>query len=110
MKEKRINNHYRFHVFLFKAIRRDLMKALRKKGPALYADPGAAIFHHDNAPSHLRNKFHFSVVHQSMDAVGLVQSKCFPLHFDEQQKYEIYILYLYVVFLHRFCSIFVKFG
>ena len=40
--------------------------------------------------SHLRNKFHFSEVHGSMNATG--------------QVHEIHLLYL-----HRFCQLFVEF-
>ena len=50
---------------------------------------------------YLRNKFLFCVVHRSMNAMSLVQSKWPPNR--EQLKNEIYTL-----FLHRFCSIFVK--
>ena len=54
---------------------------------------------------YLRNKFHFSDIHQSMNAVGRMQSKwrpkvnfaCDPLHsyFDECQKIYIHLLYLH---------------
>ena len=51
---------------------------------------------------HLRNKFHFSDVHRSMNAMGLVQSKWSPkgimFNFDECQKNEIHLLYLHFVF------------
>ena len=70
---------------------------------------------------YLRNKFHFSEVHGSMNATGHVQSKwrpkCVTLTLHETscvltsmnlRKIK-FISYIYTLFLHRFCSLFVDF-
>ena len=63
----------------------------------------------------LRNKFHFSEVHGSMNATGHVRhvnSARDPLrsYFHEPLKNEIHLLYLYFVFtsFFFFCSLFVN--
>ena len=61
---------------------------------------------------HLKNKFHFSEVHGSMNATGHVQSKWRPKgrhinfardllgsYFHEPQKNELHLLYLRFVFI-----------
>ena len=62
--------------------------------------------------NHLRNKFHFSEVHRSMNAVGSLQSKWHPniardplrSYFDELfRKNEIHFLYLH--FFTPFCAL-----
>ena len=88
-----------------------------------------------NIQVHLRNKFHFSEVHQNMKAMGHVQSKWQPsmnavgqvqskwrplcvtltLHRSPLWSYLMnprkikFISYIYPLFLHRFCLLFVKF-
>ena len=70
---------------------------------------------------YLRNQFHFSDVHQSMNAVGPVQIKCLPkgvmltllvthcvLTSMNVRKMK-FISYIYTLFVHCFCSLFVKF-
>ena len=53
---------------------------------------------------HLRNKFHFSEVHGSMNATGHVQSHVnfardlLRSYFHDPQKNEIHLLYLHFVF------------
>ena len=70
---------------------------------------------------HLRNKFHFSEVHQSMNATGQVQSKgcqkgvtltlhgtnC--VHTSMILRKMKFISYIYTFFLYHFCSLSVKF-
>ena len=71
---------------------------------------------------YLRNKFHFSEVHGSLNTTGQVQSKWQPKgvmltlqgdplrsYFHEPQKNEIHLLYLHFVFtlfLFNICGIF----
>ena len=70
---------------------------------------------------HLRNKFHYFEVHGSMNATGHVQNKWHPkgatltLHgtpcvLTSMNLRKIkFISYIYTLFLHRFCSVFVEF-
>ena len=71
--------------------------------------------------SHLRNKFHCSSVHGSMNATtGHAQSKWLPkdvtlrlhgsrsVHTSMNIRKMKCIPYIYTLFLHRFCSLFVK--
>ena len=69
---------------------------------------------------HFRNEFHFSEVHWSMNAMGHVQSKWRPLgvtltlhgtrcvHTSMNLRQMKFISYIYTLFLHHFCSLFVK--
>ena len=61
----------------------------------------------------LRNKFHFSEVHGSMNSTGHVQSKWRPkgvtLSLHGTLCFLTSISYIYTLFLHRFCSLFVEF-
>ena len=69
---------------------------------------------------YLRNKFHFPEVHGSMNATDHVQSKWRPKGFTltlhgtrcvltsmNLRKMK-FISYIYILFLHRFCSLFVE--
>ena len=63
---------------------------------------------------HLRNKFHFSEIHGSMNATGHVQIKCRTkgvsltlhetrwVHTSNLGKMN-FISYIYALFIHRFC-------
>ena len=53
---------------------------------------------------YLRNKFHFSEVHGSMNTTGPV---AFILPWTSEKKK--FISYIYILFLHRFCSLSVEF-
>ena len=57
---------------------------------------------------HLRNIFHFSEVHGSMNAKGHVHwIRC--VHTSINHRKMKLISYIYTLFLHRFCSLFVEF-
>ena len=75
-------------------------------------------FSHDVA--HLRNKFHFSEVHESINATGHAQNKWRPsgvtltlhstrcVHTSMNLRKMKFISYIYTLFLHRFCSLLVE--
>ena len=75
----------------------------------------------EKAPGgYLRNKFHFSEVHGSMNATGHVQKVTpeghhinFPqdrcIHTSMNLRKMKFISYIYTLFLHRFCLLFVEF-
>ena len=67
--------------------------------------------------AHLGNEFHFSEVHGSMNATGPVQSSSVTLtlhgtrcvHISMNLRKMKFISYIYTLFSHRFCSLFVEF-
>ena len=79
------------------------------------------LWYYKLSKSYLRNKFHFSEVHGSMNATGHMQSKWRPkgvmltlhgtryVHTSMNVRKMKFISYIYTLFLHRFCSLFVEF-
>ena len=94
-------------------------KKKKKIAFSLHFLPFFSIFDNILPTIHLRKKINFSEVHESMNATGHVQSKVTHVtltlhgtrcvHTAMNLRKIKFISYIYTLFLHRFCSLFVDF-